>query len=165
MKVLLATTVMMVTVLGCATIPQTRVYREAEGIISDSVCVLPVLDKTPGNSVTQEALNSLRNDLARSLEETKRFRSIQLTDTPNTSNATLLQCRITQCDPSARRMSVVAEMWSANSTQPFIRLVTHTELVSVAWPVDYITVMERAGKAVANDLTRSIVSVYDEGKH
>ena len=164
MRINLLLTIMVVILTGCATIPQTRVYREGEGTISESLCVLPVQDNTPERAVTQLALNTFHDDLLRSLEESGRFRNVQSSDIPeNASAATVLQCRITQCDPSARRMSVVAEIRSGDSNQPFLRLVTHTELVSVAWPIDYIAVMERAAKAVANDLTKSIVRV-SEGK-
>lgn len=147
-----------VLAVGCATIPNTAVYRQGEGQISQTIHVLPVADDTPGKHIDDQALASLRKDLIQTLKASGQFMSVYETMSPNNQQeVTRVRCKVTLFDTSARRMAMATELLKGNSDRPFLRLVTHTELISIVWPIDYVAVMERAGKAVVKDVVKQMV--------
>ncbi len=144
---------------GCATVPTTAVYREGEGKISRSLYILPIADNTPERHIDGAALTSLRLNLIGALNTSGRFATV--TDTlPNpTSRAefTTVKCRVSQFDTAARRMVLITELVNSESGRSFVRFVTHTDLFSMVWPLDYVAVMERAGNAAVADVVKRIV--------
>ena len=150
--------VVSVMVIGCATIPTTAVYRQDEGQISQTIYVLPVTDTTPQRHIDDATLASLRKHLIKTLKASGQFISVYETmPANNQQEVTYVRCKVSQFDTSARRMAIVTELFKENSDRPFLRLVTHSELVSIAWPIDYVGVMERAGKTVVEDAVKQMV--------
>lgn len=158
----IAAIVVSVLVVGCATIPTTAVYRQDDGQISQTIHVLPVTDATPERHIDDVVLASLRKYLIQTLKASGQFMSVYETmPANNLQEVTRLRCKVTQFDTSARRMAMVTELLKGNSDRPFLRLATHTDLVSIAWPIDYVAVMERAGKSVIKDAVKQMIRLME----
>lgn len=158
MRKALAAGVLSVLVVGCSTVPTTAIYRQAEGKISQRIHVLPVTDET-GRRVKDAALMSLRKDLVESLKASGRFVAVYETLPPNSQQEiTHVKSRVSQFSAGARRMVMVTELLQDDSERAFLRLVTHTELISASWPFDYGAVMKKAGEAAVKDIVEKIVS-------
>ncbi len=150
------------SVLGCATIPTTKVYRQTEGKVSRTLYVLPVADETPQGNIDHRALVSLRTDLIHSLKSSEIFNSVLEADVVSEmEGVTFLQCRVSQYDISARRMTVATEILNGDSDVPFLRLVTNTEMISIMWPLDYFAVMQRAKSAIVSDISDEIIQLAE----
>jgi hypothetical protein len=144
---------------GCATIPATTIYRQSEGQISQTIYVLPVTDDTVSGHIDDVALASLRKDLIQTLKASGRFLAVYETlPVNNQKETTRVRSKVTQFDTFIRRMVMVTELLQDNSDRPFLRFVTQTELVSIVWPIDYVAVMKRAGKAAIKDVVDKMVS-------
>ncbi len=151
--------VLSVLAVGCVTIPTTAIYRQTEGKIAQTIHVLPVTDGTAGRHIDDTALVSLRKNLIQTLKASGRFMAVYETlSVNNQQGITRVRSKVSQFDTSSRRMAMVTELLQDDSDRPFLRLVTHTELVSIVWPIDYLAVMKRAGKVVVKDVVEKIVS-------
>lgn len=143
---------------ACGTVPHTEIYPQSSGRPGQILYVQPVEDNTPDGGIAPDALKLLRTDLVQSLTASGHFKAVTDAAPADATDVTFIRCRVTQFSTAARRMVVVSELSSGNNP-PFVRMVVHTDLISVAWPIDYIGAMSQAGSAVVRELTAQIAAL------
>ena len=142
---------------SCATVPKTKIYVGDTMSLPSSLTILPFIDRTTDNKIDENKLLSLQEKLVKKLQATGRFdKIIPAPSQEELITDAVVECSITQFDLGARRMVVATEVTDAKSRLLLVRMVTHSELVSIVWPIDYIGALDRSANVIINNLAKAL---------
>lgn len=140
--------------IACAPVTTTRVRAQHAARLPSQLAVLPFVDRTSEHDA--EDLRALRVGFAEELRSSGRFEIVVTPESREHADApALVQVSITQIDLGARRVAAVAEVSRPDGT-PILKLSSHGDMVSVAWPLDYIGAATTLTQATLDDIASEL---------
>ena len=139
---------------SCVPVTETQIHEGNERPMPTSLAVLPFKsDVTSAHTIDSNLLRSFQEQLMSDLRKSGRYPDSRA-GSENAASDVFVQCTITQFDSAARRVVILTEV--VQGKELIKRMVTHSDLASLIWPIDYLIGLRPLWDSAISDIARAL---------